>query len=153
MGQRRCAIRYTFVVMFLFGPHVAAGVGVQDEFTLSLDLPAIPWQVVNVLLPQDAVLGTVPVDFQLDGGDYYLTIYGERSAIAGSLAADSQVPDVASLDHIPAKLIRYEQDAGRALYDAKRMLVPQCNGHWLAWCDYNLYGCPAVGVYSCRTEP
>ncbi len=54
-------------------------------------------------------------------------------------------------DHVE-RLVRELMAAGDALYDLKHDHPPYADhypkNHWMNYLDYNLYGCPAVGVFS-----
>ena len=53
------------------------------------------------------------------------------------------------------RLIAEEMPAGQALQDMKMDINPSWWGgsQWMNYLDYNLYGCPAVGVYTVAPEP
>ena len=50
------------------------------------------------------------------------------------------------------RLITDEMEAGSALNDIRLDIVPNGPEMWMNYLDFNLYGCPAVGLYTSRDE-
>jgi hypothetical protein len=50
-----------------------------------------------------------------------------------------------------SRLITGELDSGHSLYDLKQALAPHLNTRWMNFTDFNIYGCPATGLFSVTT--